>query len=182
MPLYVHTAELLAPHIRAHPNIEGLQHPASQPIISKYADDDSITYVFQIFQAYEKAAGAKINLQKCKDLWRGSFRHQTDMPTDFDWTNTYLPDKLLGIYVANTDCTHRNIKHKIHKLRTITATWNHRDMSLKGKALVINGLLTSTLWYFAANVHFPPWRFRKSKISSTPFYGIINDHSLIVIS
>ena len=163
MPLYVHTAELLATHIRAHPNIEGLQHPVSQPIISQYADDDSITYVFQIFQAYEEAAGAKSNFQRCKDLWCGSFRHQTDTPTDFDWTNTYLPDKLLGIYVANTDCTDRNIKHKIHKLRTITATWNHRDMSLKGKALIINGLLTSTLWYFAANVHFPPWAIQEIK-------------------
>ena len=68
MPLYVHTAELLATHIHAHPNIEGLQHPVSQPIISQYADDDSITYVFQIFQAYEEAAGAKSNLQRCKDL------------------------------------------------------------------------------------------------------------------
>ena len=54
MPLYVLTAELLATHIRAHPNIKGLQ-----PIIFQYAsillaDDDSITYVFQIFQTYEE--------------------------------------------------------------------------------------------------------------------------------
>lgn len=71
----------------------------------------------------------------------------------------------------------------IHKLRTISANWNHRNLSLKGKALVINGLLTSTLRYLAANVHSPPppGRFRKSKISSPPFYGIINDHSLIAI-
>ena len=62
MPLYVLTAELLATHIRAHPNIKGLQRPASQPIISQYADDttilladdDSITYVFQIFQTHEE--------------------------------------------------------------------------------------------------------------------------------
>ena len=103
-------------------------------------------------------------------------------PSDTKQTCLLTLTGLIHTYLTNTDCTHRNIKHKIHKLRTITATWNHCDMSLKGKALVINGLLTSTLWYFAANVHFPPWRFRKSKISSTPFYGIINDHSLIVIS
>ena len=55
--LYVLRADLLATHIRAHPNIKGLQ-----PIISQYADDttillpddDSITYVFQIFQTYEE--------------------------------------------------------------------------------------------------------------------------------
>ena len=102
MPLSLLTAELLATHICAHPSIKGLQHPASQPIISQYADDttilladdDSITQGFQIFQAYEEAAGAKINVQKCKGLWCDSFRHRTDTPTSFDWTNTYLPEKI----------------------------------------------------------------------------------------
>ena len=86
---------------------------------------------------------------------------RTDAPTDFDWTNTHLPDKLLGIYVGNTDCTDKNIEHKLHKLRNITATWKHRDLSLKGKALVINGLLTSTLWYLAANIHIPTWAIQE---------------------
>ena len=165
MPLYILTAEILAIHIRAHPSIKGLQHPASQPTISQYADDttllladdESINQVLKIFEVYENASGAKLNMQKCKGLWCGSYRHRTDTPTDFDWTNTYLPDKLLGLYVGNIDCTDKNIEHKIHKLRTITTAWKHRDISLKGKALVINGLLTSTLWYLAANIHFPSW-------------------------
>ena len=37
------------------------------------------------------------------------------------------------------------------------ATSKRRDLSLKGRALIINGLLTSTLWYQAANIHFPTW-------------------------
>ena len=102
MPLYVPTAEILATHIRSHPNITGLQHPDSEPTISQYADDTtllladdiSITNAFKIFEAFEEASGAKINLHKCKGLWCGSFRHQRDAPTDFDWTNTHLPDKL----------------------------------------------------------------------------------------
>ena len=88
-------------------------------------------------------------------------RHRTDAPTDFDWTNTQLPDILLGIYVGNTACTDKNIEHKLHKLRNIIATWKHRDLSLKGRALVINGLLTSTLWYQAANIHFPTWAIQE---------------------
>ena len=169
MPLYVLTAEILATHIRAHPNIRGLQHPASQPTISQYADDttllladdDSITNALKVFKVYEEASGAKLNLQKCKGLWCGAYRHRTDAPTDFDWTNKHLPDKLLGIYVGNTDCTERNVEYKIHKLRNITATWMHRNLSLKGKALLINGLLTSTLWYHAANLHFPTWAIQE---------------------
>ena len=171
MALYVLTAEILATHIRSHPNITGLQHQDSQPTISQYADDTtllladdiSITHAFKIFQAYEEASGAKINRHKCKGLWCGSFRHQTDTPTDFDWTNTHLPDKLQGIYVVNTDCTIKNIEHKLHKLRNIIATWKHRDLSLKGRALVINDLLTSTLWHHVANIHIPTWAIQETK-------------------
>ena len=171
MPLYVLTAEILAAHIRAHPNIRALQLPSSTPMTSQYADDTtllladdaSITNVFQIFQSYEDASGAKISLGKCKGLWSGSFRHRTDKPTSFDWTSTHLPDKLLGLYIGNIECTEKNVEQKIHKLRNITATWKHRVLSLKGKALVINGLLTSTLWYHAANIHFPPWAIQEIK-------------------
>ena len=68
MPLYVLTAEILATHIRSHPNITELQHPDLQPTISRYADDTtllladdiSITNAFKIFQAYEGVSGAKI--------------------------------------------------------------------------------------------------------------------------
>ena len=100
----------------------------------------TLTHAFQIFHAYEAASGARINLQKCKGLWSGSYRARTDSPTPFEWTNTSLPDKLLGLYVGNTDCTNQNLESKIHKLRNITAAWRHRDLSLKGRALVINGL------------------------------------------
>ena len=70
MPLYVLTAELLATHLRAHPNIRGLQHPSLTPTISQYADDTtlllsdelSITNVFHTFKLYEEDSGAKINL------------------------------------------------------------------------------------------------------------------------
>ena len=121
------------------------------------ADDTSITNAFQIFQAYEESSGGQINLQKCKGSWSGSYRIRTDSPMPFEWTNTSLPDKLLGLYVGNTDCTSQNLESKIHKLTNITAAWRHRDLSLKGRALVINGLLTSTLWYLATNIHFPSW-------------------------
>ena len=169
MPLYVLTAELLAAHIRTHPGIKGLQRPTVKPRISQYADDTtllladdtSITNVFKIFKNYEEASGAKINIQKCKGLWSGSYRTRTDAPTPFEWTNTSLPDKMLGLYIGNDDCTNKNLEANLHKLRDITAAWKHRDLSLKGRALIINSLLTSTLWYLATNIHFPPWAIQE---------------------
>ena len=144
MPLYVLTAEILATHIRAHPNIRGLQHPASQPSISQYAydttlllaDDDSITNALKVFKVYEEASGAKLNLQKCKGLWCDAYRHRTDAPTDFDWTNTHLPHKLLGIYVGNTDCTDKNVEYKIHKLGNILATSRFKSFGYKWSSYI----------------------------------------------
>lgn len=107
MPLYVLTAEFLATHIRAHLDIKGLPHPNVTPKISQYADgttlffadDLSVTNALEIFKAYEDASGAKINLQKCKGLWTGSYKARSDDPTPFEWTNTCLPDKLFGLYI-----------------------------------------------------------------------------------
>jgi len=160
----------LRTHIKTHKDVKGLQHPQGTPKISQYADttlllahDNSIKNAFKIFQAYKEPSRAQINLQKCKGLWSGSYRTRNDSPTPFEWTNTSLVDKLLGLYVGNTDCTNQNLESKIQKLRNITAAWRHRDLSLKGRALVINGLLTSTLWYLATNIHFQSWAIQETE-------------------
>ena len=110
-----------------------------------------------IFYHYESASGAKINLHKCKGLWSGSLKHRTDQLLNFDWYNTYIPEKILGTFFENVDCTRLNIDRRLQSLRNTIVAWKHRDLSFKGKALVINGLLTSTLWYTVTSVNLPPW-------------------------
>ena len=167
MPLYILTAEILATHIRSHTAIHGLHPPgsATEVRISQYADDTtlfltqdtSIHTVFEIFQNYERASGARINLDKCKGLWCGAFISRQDSPLDFEWNTDAFPDKILGLYIGNTDCSLRNLEHKIDKINTTIAAWRHRSLSFKGRALIINALLTSTLWYHATNLYFPSW-------------------------
>ena len=165
MPLYILTAEILALYIRFNINIKGLSYPKSMVKITQYADDTtlfladdaSILETFKTFDLCEQASGAKINLHKCKGLWSGSFIHRTDTPTNFNWYNDQLPDKILGLYVGNNDCTMKNIEHKINTIKHTIAAWKHRDLSLRGRALVINGLLTSTLWFHVTNISIPDW-------------------------
>ena len=167
MPLYVLTAEILALRIRANPRIQGITPPSStaQVKLSQYADDTTFTLrddvsiqeTFNLLTLYEAASGAKINLDKCKGLWSGSLKHRTDQLLNFSWYNTYIPEKILGTFFGNTDCTRLNLDRRLQSLRNTIAAWKHRDLSFKGKALVINGLLTSTLWYTLTSVHLPPW-------------------------
>ena len=55
------------------------------------------------------------------------------------------------------DCTQENLKPRIQKINNTIKAWQHRELSFKGKTLVINGLLTSTLWYTATSTAMPPW-------------------------
>ena len=189
MPLYVLTAEILALHIRQNPNIKGIRPPGSQDEVklSQYADDTSFTLrddtsiqaTFDTLALYERASGAKINIDKCKGLWSGAFRHRTDQLLSFDWHNDRLPDKLLGTFFGNTNCTRLNIDHRLQSIRNTIAAWKHRDLSYKGKAIVINGLLTSTLWYTATSTSIPPWAITELE---TEFYNFFWDYKKPLIS
>ena len=168
MPLYVLTAEALAINIRANSKIHGLLPPGPTDVevkLTQFADDttlllvddDSIAEAFRTFDLYERASGAKINKHKCKGLWCGSFASWLDQPYGFEWFNDYIPDKVLGQFIGNVDCSRLNWEAKIKKLNNIIDAWCHRDLSFKGRALVINALLTSTLWYNATSLSVPAW-------------------------
>ena len=160
MPLYIHTVEVLATHICTNPAIKCICLPQaiSDVKLSQYADDmslllrdtASIGHTFDTLNLYERASGAKINRSE-------SFKHRADSIYDFDWYYNYISDKLLGHIFRNVDCTRLNLEPRIQKTKNTIEAWRHRELSYKGKALIINGLLTSTLWYTATSTHIPKW-------------------------
>ena len=167
MPLYVLTAESMAINIRSNPGIHGVKPPGSEDEVklSQFADDttllltdeQSIVETFRVFDRYELASGAKINQSKCKGLWSGAFSRRTDQLQGFEWSNDYIHEKGLGQFIGNIDCSRVNWESKIQKINNIVDAWRNRDLSFKSKAMVINGLLTSTLWYHATSLSLPSW-------------------------
>lgn len=188
MPLYILTAEILAIQIRANPLIKGIRPPqtTSEVKLSQYADDTSlllrdvtsISHTFETLALYERASGAKINREKCKGLWAGSLRHRSDSIYDFAWFNDYIPDKILGHIFGNVDCTRYNLEPRIQKLKNTIEAWRHRELSFKGKALIINGLLTSTLWYTATSSPVPQWAISDIEQAIYSFFWD-NKHPLV---
>ena len=186
-PLYILTAEILAIHIRNNNRILGFKTPNDDQVkLTQYADDTtlllsderSITETFTIFNNYERASGARLNRSKCKGLWSGSFKHRTDNIHGFDWFNDYIPDKILGFYFGNIDCTHRNIMPRINKLRNTCTAWKSRDLSLTGKTLIINSLLTSVLWYHAISLPVPPWAIQEIETIIYNFFWSNKAHAV----
>ena len=186
MPLYVLTAETMAVNIRENPKIHGVRPPDSKEELklSQYADDttlllsdeDSIDEAFTTFELYECASGAKINKGKCKGLWCGAFKERTENLHGFDWYNDFIPEKILGLFFGNVDCTQLNWESKIEKINNIIAAWRHRELSYKGRALVINGLLASTLWYSATSVPVPAWAISQIEQSLYDFFWNYKRH------
>ena len=132
MPLYVIAAETMAINIRSNAGIHGVLTPDLQQEVklSQFADDTTLLLVdeisiretFHTFDLYEKASGAKINKSKCKGLWSGAFAHRTDQPYGFEWFNQYIPEKILGQYFGNVDCTQLNWNHKVEKIKNIVTS------------------------------------------------------------
>ena len=164
--LYVLVVEILACNIRANPFISGLVLPGSSsslPCISAYADDTSLVIaserafseVFDVYSLYERGSGAKLNLSKCKGLWLGDWNGRTDSPVAIDWSSCKI--KVLGVFLGPGNVEEANWRPRITAVENVLNSWRQRSLSFRGKALVINALVLSRVWYVASLVHVPRW-------------------------
>ena len=164
--LYVLVAEVLACNIRANPRIKGLCLPgSSDPLspISQYADDtslvvcsdDAIHACFEVYDVYERGSGSKLNLSKSKGLWLGPWANRSDPPVTLDWSSVKI--KVLGVFLGPGNLDDVNWKPRITAVENTLSSWRQRILSFCGRALVINALALSRVWYVASLIHMPPW-------------------------
>ena len=52
-------------------------------------------------------------------------------------------------------------------MERVLNSWRSRSLSFRGKALVVNALALSRVWYVASLVHVPPWALKE--LSSLAF-------------
>lgn len=164
--LYVLTMEVLAVNIRARPAIKGLILPrasAPLPVLSLYADDTSVisssdaatVAVFDTYALFEAGTGAKLNMDECKGLLLGAWRDRVDAPVPIEWSSTKL--KVLGVFIGNDNVDTANGRPRIEAVENCLSSWRSRSLSFSGKALVINTLALSRIWYVSSLVHMPSW-------------------------
>ena len=162
--LYVLYAEVLACNIRANPSISGLALPGESqplPVISQYADDTTlvvtsdraITACFNTYSLFEKGSGSRLNLDKCRGLWLGPWKDRQHPPVDLQWCSDKI--KVLGIYVGPTVTDEDNWRPRISAVENVLHSWRQRSLSLSGRALIINSLALSRIWYVASMVPMP---------------------------
>lgn len=147
----------------------GLKIPRSMfPLVSTaYADDVSIfitndhgfTALDTAFTLYGCASGAKLNTDKTKGLFTGSWKSRIDKPMTQNWNSEGLC--FLGVFLGNStswetrnwDTLTAKIKGGIERW----AKWNFKT-SLRGRRIVANQLLGSKLVH-VLTVLEPPKKF-----------------------
>ena len=163
--LYVLIAETLGEAIRQDSAIKGVRIPGKKGDVrvSQYADDTSLYLLdpaslkraLEIISIYERASGAKLNYDKTSAMIIGNMSKCKFDIDDFqlNWVND-TGIKILGITFFNDYfyTQNHNWTIQINKLITTLTTWSGRDLSLKGKALVINSLALSQIWYLGSIV------------------------------
>ncbi len=177
--LYVLVSEVLAVNICANSRIHGLTLPGIQdplPPISQYADDtslivtsdDAIKATFETYSIYERGSGSKLNLSKSKGLWLGSWNGRTDPPVDLDWSSSKI--KVLGVFIGVGNLEEDNWRPRITAVENVLASWRQRQLSFRGRALVINALALFRVWYVASLVHMPAWVLKELNTLAFNFF------------
>ncbi|KAF1375259.1 hypothetical protein PFLUV_G00237720 [Perca fluviatilis] len=158
--LYTLAIEPLLCRVRAR--LSGLLLPGSlsveRPIVvSAYADDVNIFVCSQkdvqclqdALSLYERATSARVNWAKSEALLVGQWRGKAvpSLPGGLEWGKEGL--KVLGVFWGSEGFVKKNwegVKEKVCA-RLSRWTWLLPQLSNRGRVLVANNLVASTLWH-----------------------------------
>lgn len=169
--LYVYLAEVLSNCIRQNTNIKGLTLGDTEHKLTQFADDMNLFLVFEYvtlmelekeLDIFEETTGMIVNYDKTCLYRVGSLRNSnakliTRKP--FMWSNG--PIKILGIYVDHdvNKMLDLNFIPLLDKTRSICKQWIYRNLTLMGKALIVNSLCVSLFVYRLAVLQLLPIAF-----------------------
>ena len=172
-------AEVLACNIRSNPAITGLSlsgSPIPLPVLSQYADDTSviatsdaaIVATFATYQTFERGSGSKLNLGKCKGLWLGDWSGRDYPPLDLQWSSAWV--KVLGVFIGPSGLEEENWWPRNAAVENCLKVWRLRRLSFRERAIVINVLALSRIWYVASLIPMPDWVLASRNRLIFPFF------------
>ena len=151
--LYVMVIEVLALQLRTNPNIVGFTIEGEKIVSAHYMDDATIIIkqnrcfkeVIKELTEYEEASGSKVNYEKTKGLWAGSWKDRRVSPIDIKWTNKNVFN--LGVYFGNDDPATATFNKIVPNFNKRLNYWKQFQLTQLGRARVIEIFLASKLNY-----------------------------------
>lgn len=158
--LYILVAETIACAIKQDHLISGFSLPDGQQVkVFQYADDTTIvvrsdaamTSLFALFDRYESASGAKLNVRKSHGLLLGPWRNRSRLPVNLLWSSDSI--SVLGCALINEGSV--DWTPLLDRFSQQLSLWKQRQLSFRGRALIANTLGLSLFWYQATIFHIP---------------------------
>lgn len=172
--LYSLVAEPLGLAIKADTEIKGIRIEGSniQEPIYLYADDttllvediQSVDKAMGIVEKYCKGSGAKVNIEKSLCMRIGNVE---TLPQHMHFKEEGEHIKILGIWMG-MDFNKADIFNWEGALKGMEQRlrfWKLRNLTLKGKVLVINALMLAKIWYVLSVTPLPYEYFKRIKES-----------------
>ena len=156
--IFLLCAELVALELRKCEKIKGIPVEEIIYLLNQYADDMNISSLFdqdsfdntlEILELFRKNSGFTLSYDKTSILRLGSLKQSCAMlysQNQIAWTSDYV--NILGIRVSyKKEVIYGNYTDTIEKISGILGCWRHRHLSLLGKCVIINSLVTSLFIY-----------------------------------
>ena len=152
----------MANKIRSNPKIKGIKIREIEYIISQFADDtdlylsyeqETATETLNTLTDIEKNTGLRVSYDKTTMYHIGSIANTDAMlytSRKVNWSSAYI--NTLGIDLHNDPHKREeNLTKIVNKMKVISRIWYYRNMTLMGKVLIINTLMSS-LYVYAMQV------------------------------
>jgi len=163
--LFIIAVEILALVIKRNAYIKGYSISTKEIKMTQYADDltliltdvESIRESFNVLKLFANYSGLQVNSDKSEGMLIGPWRNTLGIPNNIRLTNG--PIRLLGIYLtANPrEYVTLNFQSKIDALLRQLHWWKARDLSLRGKVLIVKSKGIALFQYLAALVPIPQY-------------------------
>lgn len=161
--LFILVGEILACKIRSDDQINGIKIVEECYKISQLADDTtlfisdlpSLQLAFKVLDDFSQVSGLTLNKNKTQVMCLHS---RTIMP---NIGVTWVQDKFktLGIWFSRNkqDMTELNFIPCIENLKCLLNIWKQRDLSLKGRIIILKALAVPKLIYICSVLFVPKW-------------------------
>ena len=173
--LFILASEVIALYLKSDKSVKGIKIAGTEYKICQLADDTTIFLenlscleeAINHFNAFQKNSGLKLNMEKTVIIPLGPFRNTSiSLP---DWLKELRINldffQTLGIWFS-TDAlerTKRNFDEKLRKVEAIIQIWKQRNLSWKGRIVIIKSLILSQFTHLFSMLYTPPYVLDKLK-------------------
>ena len=154
--IFVCVIEILALKTAQCKDIRGIKFPSGREIKCSFFADDATFFLSDLksvekllneMNIFGKHSGLKMNIEKTEIMKIGSLK-LCDEPV-FGIKPTREPVKMLGVFVGYDvkKCYDYNVQPRLTELKDKLDIWKNRDLTLRGKTLLVKSLGISQMTY-----------------------------------